>query len=440
MAIAMARQGGIGVLHRNLSMEDQALQVDLVKRSESGMITNPVTCSPDDTLRDVDALCGALPHLRRAGGRRRRACWSASSPTATCASSPTRRPRCATIMTPMPLVTAPVGVSKDEALGAAAPAQGREAADRRRRRPAARADHGQGLRQERAVPERHQGRRRPAAGRRRGRRRRGRRTSGPARWSTPASTCSSWTPRTATAAPCWRWSRRLKKDDRRSTSSAATSPPTPARRRWSRPAPTRSRSGVGPGAICTTRVVAGRRRAADHRDHGGGPGLPPGRRAGDRRRRHAVLRRHRQGDRGRRRHGDARQPAGRLRGEPRRADLHQRQAVQVVPGHGLARRDAVPRARPGRTPRTATSRRTCSPTTSWCPRASRARCPTGGRSPRSPTSSSAGCARRWATSARRPSPSCSERGQLIRITAAGLKESHPHDIQMTVEAPNYHSR
>jgi IMP dehydrogenase len=33
-----------------------------------------------------------------------------------------------------------------------------------------------------------------------------------------------------------------------------------------------------------------------------------------------------------------------------------------------------------------------------------------------------------------------ERGQLIRITAAGLKESHPHDIQMTVEAPNYHSR
>ena len=58
MAIAMARQGGIGVLHRNLSIEDQALQVDLVKRSEAGMVTNPVTCSPDDTLRHVDALCG----------------------------------------------------------------------------------------------------------------------------------------------------------------------------------------------------------------------------------------------------------------------------------------------------------------------------------------------------------------------------------------------
>ncbi|MBC7678178.1 MAG: IMP dehydrogenase, partial [Pseudorhodobacter sp.] len=47
MAIAMARQGGIGVLHRNLSIEDQAAQVDLVKRSEAGMVTHPVTCSPE---------------------------------------------------------------------------------------------------------------------------------------------------------------------------------------------------------------------------------------------------------------------------------------------------------------------------------------------------------------------------------------------------------
>ena len=58
MAIAMARQGGLGILHRNLSIEHQAIQVDLVKRSEAGMITNPVTCSPEDTLADVDALCG----------------------------------------------------------------------------------------------------------------------------------------------------------------------------------------------------------------------------------------------------------------------------------------------------------------------------------------------------------------------------------------------
>jgi IMP dehydrogenase len=57
MAIAMARQGGAGVLHRNLSAADQAAQVDLVKRSESGMVTQPVTVGPDATLADVDALC-----------------------------------------------------------------------------------------------------------------------------------------------------------------------------------------------------------------------------------------------------------------------------------------------------------------------------------------------------------------------------------------------
>ncbi|WP_104165670.1 IMP dehydrogenase [Cryobacterium sp. N22] len=58
MAIAMAREGGLGILHRNLSIADQAEQVDLVKRSESGMITNPVTTSPDATVAEVDALCG----------------------------------------------------------------------------------------------------------------------------------------------------------------------------------------------------------------------------------------------------------------------------------------------------------------------------------------------------------------------------------------------
>ena len=58
MAIAMARQGGIGVLHRNLSIEDQAHQVQIVKRSESGMISDPVTVGPDATLAELDALCG----------------------------------------------------------------------------------------------------------------------------------------------------------------------------------------------------------------------------------------------------------------------------------------------------------------------------------------------------------------------------------------------
>lgn len=57
MAIAMARNGGIGVLHRNLSIDDQASQVDVVKRSESGMITDPLTVNPEATLADLDKLC-----------------------------------------------------------------------------------------------------------------------------------------------------------------------------------------------------------------------------------------------------------------------------------------------------------------------------------------------------------------------------------------------
>ncbi|CAO1653354.1 IMP dehydrogenase [Salinibacterium sp. NSLL150] len=58
MAIAMARNGGLGVLHRNLSIDDQAAYVDKVKRSESGMITNPVTTTQQATVAEVDALCG----------------------------------------------------------------------------------------------------------------------------------------------------------------------------------------------------------------------------------------------------------------------------------------------------------------------------------------------------------------------------------------------
>lgn len=56
MAVAIAREGGIGILHKNLSIEQQCEEVDKVKRSESGMIRNPVTLSPDDTISDAHSL------------------------------------------------------------------------------------------------------------------------------------------------------------------------------------------------------------------------------------------------------------------------------------------------------------------------------------------------------------------------------------------------
>src|ERR1051326_2030827 len=56
MAIAMARQGGIGVIHKNMSIDRQAAEVDRVKRSESGMIMNPITLGPDRPLREAQQL------------------------------------------------------------------------------------------------------------------------------------------------------------------------------------------------------------------------------------------------------------------------------------------------------------------------------------------------------------------------------------------------
>ena len=117
MAIAMARHGGIGILHRNLSIEAQAQQVDLVKRSESGMITDPVTVGPDATLADLDALCGqyrvsGLPVVDEQGIllgiiTNRDLRFVAPSDFAT------RRVR--DEMTSMPLVTGPVGISREDA-------------------------------------------------------------------------------------------------------------------------------------------------------------------------------------------------------------------------------------------------------------------------------------------------------------------------------------
>ena len=384
MAIAMARQGGIGVLHRNLSIEDQAYQVDLVKRTQTGMISDPITIGPDATLGGARRAVRRVPRLRPPGRRHRQAGCSASSPTATCASRRSRSgpaTKVDEVMTPMPLVTGPVGISGDDAtlllrkhkrerlplVDDAGPPRG--------------PDHRQGLRQGRAVPARRQGRRRPAAGRcrdrllrrrlgaghhaGRGRRRRPRRRHrarprpDAPRHGAPAQDRPGHAARAG--------DRRQRRHPRRRPG---------ARRRRRRRA---SRSASGPARSAppaSSPASASRRSPRSTRPRW--PASPPGvpvigdgglQYSGD------IAKAHRR----RRRHRDARLAARRLRGVARRAGVRQRQAVQVLPRHGLARRDASPAAR-SPTPRTATSRPRSPATTSSCPRASRARSPTAARS------------------------------------------------------------
>src|SRR6202171_720928 len=116
MAIAMARAGGMGVLHRNLPVAEQAGQVETVKRSEAGMVTDPVTCSPDNTLAEVDAMCArfrisGLPVVDDTGelvgiitNRDMRFEVDQSKPVSE-------------VMTEAPLITAREGVTADAALG-----------------------------------------------------------------------------------------------------------------------------------------------------------------------------------------------------------------------------------------------------------------------------------------------------------------------------------
>lgn len=117
MAVAMARNGGLGILHRNLSISDQAEMVDRVKRSEAGMITNPVTTTIDATVAEVDALCGeyrvsGLPVIDEAGvllGIITNRDMRFVEPGARAST------RVSEVMTPMPLITGKTGIAREDA-------------------------------------------------------------------------------------------------------------------------------------------------------------------------------------------------------------------------------------------------------------------------------------------------------------------------------------
>ena len=116
MAVAIARQGGLGVIHRNLSIEDQAHQVDVVKRSEAGMIDEPITIAPEATIGEADAICGRY-HISGVPvvDRDLRLLGIVTNRDMRFESDPTRL--VGDVMTKMPLVTGHVGISGEEAIG-----------------------------------------------------------------------------------------------------------------------------------------------------------------------------------------------------------------------------------------------------------------------------------------------------------------------------------
>lgn len=116
MAIAMARAGGMGVLHRNSSVEAQAGQVETVKRSEAGMVTDPVTCRPTDTIADVEAMCArfrisGLPVANDAGE------LVGIITNRDMQFEVDQNRQVAEVMTKAPLITAREGVTAEVALG-----------------------------------------------------------------------------------------------------------------------------------------------------------------------------------------------------------------------------------------------------------------------------------------------------------------------------------
>ena len=407
MAIAMARQGGVGVLHRNLSVDDQASQVDLVKRSEAGMVSNPVTCGPDATLAEVDALCAryrisGVPVIDADGVL----VGIVTNRDTRFENDQSRLVR--EVMTPMPLVTAPVGVSKADALALLR---------RHKVEKLPLVDETGRLRGLITVKDFTKSEAYPLATKDA----HGRLVAGAAvgvgedGYKRAMALLDAGVD-VLVVDTAHGHSRavletvaRLKRDTEAQVVGGNVATRAGAQALVDAGADA-VKVGVGPGLDLHHPGRRRRRRAAGDRDLRGRAGLPPGRGAGDRRRRPAVLRATSRkaivaG-------ADTVMLGSLLAGcdeTPGRADLHQRQAVQDLPRDGLARRDAVPRLAAGRTRRIATSRPTCSTTTSWSRRASRARCPTAARSRRSRTSSSAGCGLGWATRDVRPSRTCSRR-------------------------------
>ena len=310
LAIAMARAGGIGIVHRNLSVDDQVAEVDKVKRSQSGMIVDPVTLPPDAPVDVGPGDHGEVPHLRRADHRPRRpARGHPHQPR-----PPLRRRRRPAHRQRHAAAAAGHRLGRHHARSRPRTSSGRTASrscpSSTTTASSAASSPSRTSRSAPSTPTGHPGRAGPAAGRGRGGCRARRARAGRAarrRRGRPAR-------RRHRARPL---ACRARRGEARSSSrfavdiiagNVATASATEALLEVGADA---VKVGIGPGSICTTRVVAGVgvpqiTAIYDCAEAASRHGAPH-----HRRRRHPVLGRHRQGHRRRCRRGHARRPARR---------------------------------------------------------------------------------------------------------------------------------
>ncbi len=433
MAVAMAREGGIGVIHRNLSIDDQAAEVQKVKRSQSGMITDPVTLPPTPTLHDAEALM----HRFKFSG------VPITDPDGLlvgiltnrdirfCEGSDFDRP-VSDFMTSEGLVTAPSAPTLDDATamlqkhrieklplvdddGHLAGLITVKDIHKRQEFPNATRDRKGRLRLRRRCR-----RRRRSRGTRRGARRDGRRRARHRHRPRPL--------------------RRRDQDDRAdhgrladpSPSSPATSSPRTASMRSPAPVPTRSRSASVPDR--SARPGSSPARACRSCRRSTSPAATPAQLGipviadggitytGD------IVKAIAAGAEtvmlGSLLAGTDEAPGELELFEGRRYKSYRGMgSLGAMQGHGADRYASAQSSTRARA--------------SSCPRASRDGCRTPAASATSPTSSSAACAAVWATPVRPPWRRCATGARFMRVTTAGRDESHPHDVTITKEAPNY---
>jgi IMP dehydrogenase len=116
LAIALAREGGIGIIHRNMSPKQQAAEVDQVKRSQSGMISNPITLPPEATLQQAEEIMSTykISGVPIVDKKNKLVGILTNRDVRFVEPSDYKQP-ISQFMTPQPLVTAPIGISRNDA-------------------------------------------------------------------------------------------------------------------------------------------------------------------------------------------------------------------------------------------------------------------------------------------------------------------------------------